>query len=238
MQAVILAGGLGTRLRPLTYKVPKVMVKVGGKEFLFHLIQWLEQNGVDDIVVCASYLWKALARKLEADTRPGVKVRLSIEDQPLGTAGAVKHAESLLDEEFFLINGDTYLPIPYGETASHWNEIRMRFDCLLVVYSNLDKIAPNDTSLDDEGVVVAYSKRDSTGMKYVNAGLAMIKRSVFEALPPDVPLSLEQQVFPDLISRRRMAATIIHERYYDIGTPDRLRVFEEYLEGRGNATSG
>ncbi len=230
MQAVILAGGLGTRLRPLTDNVPKVMVKVRGTHFLWYLIRWLEQNGVRDIVVCAAYLYEAIAREIICFARPGMRLRLSVEKQALGTAGAVKNAEALLDDEFLLINGDTYLPVWYGRIFSRWRGVRRRFDCLLVVYSNRENIAPNDTAIDRQGVVTAYSKKNPEAMRYVNAGLVVLKKSVFEALPAGVPSSLEEQVFPDLISRRKIAALITHERYYDIGTPERLKAFEEYLD--------
>jgi NDP-sugar pyrophosphorylase family protein len=236
MQAVILAGGLGTRLRPLTDKTPKVMVKVQGTEFLWYLLRGLERNGITDIVVCAAHLSDVIARKVRSGAPPGVRVRLSVEPQLLGTAGAVKNAQPLLGPEFLLLNGDTFLPVSYGAILRHWKRIRGRFDCLLVLYTNRETIAPNDTAVDDEGVVVAYSKRSSEGMHYVNAGLAVVKKSVFQSLPSGVPISLEEDVFPDLISRRRIAALITDERYYDIGTPERLRAFEEYLRRhpRGN----
>jgi NDP-sugar pyrophosphorylase family protein len=230
MQAVILAGGLGTRLRPLTDTIPKVMVKVRGKEFLWYLIAWLAYNGINEIIICAGRLWEVISTSIASYSLPNVTVRLSVENEPLDTAGAVKHAESLLDEDFLLINGDTYLPVSYDTILSHWEGIRRDADCLLVVYTNLDRIAPNDTAVNDEGVVVGYSKQSSEGMKYVNAGLVTIKRSVFRDLPPGVPLSLEQEVFPDLIARRKMAALITQQRYYDIGTPERLKAFEEFLQ--------
>ncbi|NQT82860.1 NTP transferase domain-containing protein [bacterium] len=237
MQAVILAGGLGTRLRPLTEKIPKVMVKVRGTEFLWHLIRWLARNDIKDMVICAAHLWEVIARKVNLCVPQGVRLRLSVEKEPLGTAGAVRNAEALLDEEFLLINGDTYLPISYERILSHWEGIRERFDCLLVVYSNRDKIAPNDTAVNDERVVVGYSKKRCEEMQYVNAGLAVMKKSVFEGVRGGVPVSLEEEVFPELVSRRKIAAFVIHERYYDIGTPERLKVFEEYLEGHPEALS-
>ena len=230
MQAVILAGGLGTRLRPLTDKVPKVMMRVRGTEFLWYLVRWLKRNDIKDIVICAAYLWEEIARKVNAYHQPGVTLRLSVEKQPLGTAGAVKNTEKLLEDEFLLINGDTYLPIAYGRILSHWKTVRERFDCLLVAYSNREKIAPNDTAVNHEGVVTAYSKRSGEEMQYVNAGLVVLKKTVLEAFPADVRVSLEEEIFPELISRRKMAAVIIHERYYDIGTPERLKAFEEYLD--------
>ena len=238
MQSVILAGGLGTRLRPLTNRIPKVLLKVCGKEFLFWLIDWQASQGIDDIVVCAGYLYEAIARSLNSLAIPGVTIRLSVEEQPLGTAGAVRNAAPLLDEEFFLVNGDTYLPVSYETISRRWKEIRGRVDCLLVAYDNRERIAPNDTLIDDERVVVDFSKSRSGAMQYVNAGLAMVKKSAFAPLPPGVPVSLEEDVFPDLISRRTVEAFITPQRYYDIGTPERLKTFEEYLDNKCDEHSG
>jgi NDP-sugar pyrophosphorylase family protein len=230
MQAVILAGGLGTRLRPLTDAVPKVMVKVQGTEFLWYLVSWLTRNDINDIVICAAHLSEHVAQKLSSCPCPPARIRISVEKHPLGTAGAVKNAEPFLAQEFILINGDTFLPVRYDAILSRWRKIRDRFDSLLLVYTNDENIAPNDTSLDDDNVVVGYSKRSPKGMNLVNAGLLVVKRSVFEKLPQDVPASLEEEIFPDLIRRRKMAALITRERYYDIGSPERLKAFEEYVD--------
>ncbi len=225
-------------MRPLTNRIPKVLLKVGGKEFLFRLIDWQASQGIDDIVVCAGYLYEAIARSLDSFAIPGVTIRLSVEEQPLGTAGAVRNADPLLDEEFFLVNGDTYLPISYEPILRRWKEIRSRFDCLLVAYDNRERIAPNDTLIDDEKVVVDFSKSRGAGMQYVNAGLAVVGKSVFTLLPPGVPVSLEEDVFPDLISRRNIEAFVTPQRYYDIGTPARLKTFEEYLRKKCGELSG
>jgi NDP-sugar pyrophosphorylase family protein len=230
MQAVILAGGLGTRLRPLTDNVPKVMVKIRGNEFLFYLLSWLKRNGIADIVVCAHHLAEIIQRSLASRPFPDVKIALSIENRPLGTAGAIKHARPLLADEFLIINGDTYFPIRYEEVLSRWREVKDRFDCLLVVYDNRERIAPNDTALDGEGAVTGFSKRSPKGMHYVNAGLAVAKKSLFESLPPEVPSSLEEGLYPALIRRRKMAALVTRRRYYDIGTPERLGAFEEFVD--------
>lgn len=206
------------------------MVKVRGKEFLRYLFFWLLRNDIGDVVVCAGNLPEAIAANLKSWPPAGVHLTLSVETRPLGTAGAVRNALPLLADEFILINGDTYLPVPYDKILSHWQEAKARFDCLLSAYDNRDRIAPNDTAIDSSGLVVGYSKTSPEGMHYVNAGLIVIKKSVFEGLPLEQPVSLEEQVFPDLISRRKMASIIIAERYYDIGTPERLRAFEQYVD--------
>jgi len=271
MQAVILAGGLGTRLRPLTQKTPKVMVKIRGIEFLWYVVSWLTRNRIEDIVVCAGRRVEAIASEgrsarkhlepcdevcdstadaCDAGFQPapskilnprlsafvcrssGVRLTFSVEDHPLGTAGAVRNALGHLADEFILINGDTFLPIEYETILAHWRKTKEAFDCLMLAYDNRENIAPNDTAIDSEGVVVAYSKRSPARMQYVNAGLVVVKKSVFEGLPPGVPRSLEVDIFPELLRRRKMAALVTPERYYDIGTPERLRTFEQYVDRR------
>ncbi len=232
MQAVILAGGLGTRLRPLTQKTPKVMVKIRGVEFLWYVVLWLARNRIEDIVVCAGRLPEGMAAKFTSPPYPGVRLTFTVEDHPLGTAGAVRNAFARLADEFILINGDTFLPIEYEPILAHWRKTKEAFNCLLLAYDNHESIAPNDTAIDSDGVVVAYSKQSPAGMQYVNAGLIVIKKKVFEKLAPGIPLSLEEDIYPDLVRRRKMAAIITPERYYDIGTPERLRTFERYVERR------
>ena len=205
------------------------MVKIRGKMFLRYVISWLLRNEIKDIVICAGHLAEAITEKLRPSRFAGISLKLSIESKPLGTAGAVRNALPLLADEFILINGDTYLPVPYDEILSHWQKVKRRFDCLLLAYDNHENIAPNDTAVDNQGVVVGYSKESSEEMQFVNAGLIVVKRSVFDDLPHGVPVSLEKQVFPELIRRRKMAAIITEQRYYDIGTPERLKVFEEYV---------
>jgi NDP-sugar pyrophosphorylase family protein len=230
MQAVILAGGLGTRLRPLTPKTPKVMVKIRGVEFLWYVVSWFERNRIEDIVVCAGRVPEGMAAKFTSSPCSGARLTFSIEDHPLGTAGAVRNALDCLADGFILINGDTFLPIESAPILAHWEKTKRDFDCLMLAYDNRENIAPNDTAIDSDGVVVAYSKRSPAGMHYVNAGLVVIKKKVFEKLPPGVPLSLEGDVYPKLVRRRKMTALVTSERYYDIGTPERLRTFEEYAD--------
>jgi len=206
------------------------MVKVRGTEFLWYLVSWLNRNRINDLVICSGHLSEEIARKLSCCPCRGARLTLSFERHPLGTAGAVKNAKPLLADEFILINGDTFLPVCYSAILSRWQEIRDRFDSLLLVYTNDDKIAPNDTAIDDNNVVVAYSKRNPEAMRLVNAGLLIVKKSVFESLADDVPVSLEEDVFPDLVRQRKMAALLTRERYYDIGLPERLKAFEEYVD--------
>ena len=205
-------------------------MKIRGVEFLWYVVSWLARNRIEEIVVCAGRFPEDMAAESTSPPYPSVRLTFSVEDHPLGTAGAVRNALEHLADEFILINGDTFLPIEYAPILAHWEKTKRAFDCLMLAYDNRENIAPNDTAIDSEGVVVAYSKRSPARMQYVNAGLVVVKKSVFEGLPPGVHRSLEVDIFPELLRRRKMAALVTPERYYDIGTPERLRTFEEYVD--------
>ena len=116
MQAVILAGGLGMRLKPLTEQIPKVMVAVNGKPFLLHLLELLKSWGVNDIVLCIGYLGRQVRDFFGGGGDLGIRIRYSEEGEwLLGTGGALKQAQNLLDDHFFVVNGDTCLPLDYRQ---------------------------------------------------------------------------------------------------------------------------
>ncbi|MCJ7509172.1 MAG: sugar phosphate nucleotidyltransferase, partial [candidate division Zixibacteria bacterium] len=109
MQALILCGGLGKRLRPLTRKIPKSMLPVAGKPFLEYLIKLLKQNGIKEIILCTGYLHNKLKDYFGDGEKFGVNIQYSREHFPLGTGGAIKNAEKLIKSRFFVLNGDSYI---------------------------------------------------------------------------------------------------------------------------------
>jgi NDP-sugar pyrophosphorylase family protein len=206
LQVVILAGGLGTRLAPLTLTGPKPMVPVAGKPYLEHQIELLKAQGVKDIVLLTGYLGEQVEDYFGDGAKWGVSIRYSREHQPLGTGGALRLALHLLEDSFLLLYGDSYLPIRYKEPWRHLHA--MGAGGVVVVYGNTaDTTVRNNIRLDDQGYVQIYEK-DS---------------------PRDRPVSLEKEIFPSLIATHQFAAFITDRRFYDIGTPERLQVIEEYL---------
>ncbi len=115
MQAVIMTGGLGTRLGPLTGKIPKGLIEVGGRPFLDHLILYLRKYGIDDILLCTGYLGDQIISYFGDGSSFGIRINYSQEDHPLGTGGALRPALPKIQDVFFLINGDTFLPIDYNQ---------------------------------------------------------------------------------------------------------------------------
>jgi len=230
MQAVILCGGKGIRLRPLTDKTPKPMLMINGKPFLEHQILYLKSQGITDFVLCAGHLWEQIRGYFGDGSKLGVKIGYSIEKKLLGTGGALKLAEKYLDGTFFVIYGDSFLPINYREAydkARKTNKI-----CVLVVYDNEeDTSVKNNIALDENGLVVKYDKISfDENMKFVDAGVMVTNKKILELIPPNQRVSLENELFARFINIQELASIKTKQRFYDIGTPERLREIEKILK--------
>ncbi len=231
MQAVILAGGLGTRLKPITETIPKPMVPVAGVPYLVHQLRLLAKQGVGDIVLLTGYLGEQIEDYFGDGSSLGLKIRYSQEKQPLGTAGALRLAASLLAPDFLLIYGDSYLPIHYPDVL---NLLRAGGHTgVAVLYDNSieDTSVRNNIATDENLIITIYEKNSSRNdLKYVDAGVLAFERSVLDFIPPSPErVSLEEEVFPRLIARRQMAGFVTAQRFYDIGTPERLETIEALL---------
>lgn len=228
MQAVILAGGLGTRLWPLTREVPKPMVPVGGKPYLEHQLCLLAEQGIRDVVLLTGYLGDQIEERFGDGAGLGLRIRYSREAVPVGTGGALREAKGLLADRFLVIYGDSYLPIDYREVFGRLHSLGV-----VVVYRDpvgMTTVAPN-IALDEEGRVTRYDKsaRGDGELQYIEAGVLALRREVVDLIPAEGVVSLEQQIFPVLIARGQLAGLPTTQRFYDIGTPERLRVIEELL---------
>jgi NDP-sugar pyrophosphorylase family protein len=230
MQAVILAGGLGTRLGSITQQVPKPMVPVAGKPYLEHQITLLAQQRIAEIVLLTGYLGEQIENYFGNGSRWGVSIRYSREAMPLGTGGALREARSLLASQFLLIYGDSYLPLDYGDVLQRLADAGV---CgVMVVYDNAfgDTSVHNNVAIRD-AQVSRYDKTSANNpeLRYVEAGVLAFERRLVDRIPSQGVVSLEQEVFPLLIAESQMAAYVTTQRFYDIGTPDRLRAIEEFL---------
>lgn len=221
MQVVILAGGLGTRLRPYTYATPKPMMPINAKPFLEHQLILLKEQGLRDIVICVGYLGDRIVDYFGDGSRFGLSIRYSHEPQPLGTGGAIKRAESLLEDRFIVLNGDTFLSFDYGKVITAFEQ-RDTLG-LMVVYDNRIAIGISNVALDEDGFVMAYNKYRSTmAMGYLDAGVTLFKKEMLSLIAKGKAVSLEEGVFPQLIADHQLAAYPTRQRFYDIGTPEGL----------------
>ena len=229
MQVVILAGGLGTRLWPVTQSVPKPMVLVGGEPYLAHQLRYLRKQGYSDVVLLTGYLGEQIEEHFGDGSSIDMRLRYSREPTPLGTGGALRHARHLLADAFLLIYGDSYLPIEYATVGRLLHESHA--DGVLVLYHDPhgETDVPGNVALDERGRVTRYDKSGTADpeLRYVEAGVLALRRSVIDLVAPSGAVSLEQEVFPRLIERRALVGLTTTQRFYDIGTPDRLRAIEQ-----------
>lgn len=220
-KAVILAGGRGIRLSPITDSIPKPMMPIGDKPFLYYLLEMLKKNKINEAVLCVGYLKDKIMDYFGDGSRFGLRLEYSAEEEFLGTAGALKLAEGLLPEDFILFYGDSYLPIDYQALFDIWAGSKAR--ALAVCYDNKLEIAGNNVFLDEAGFIRSYDKhRADKKMNYVEAGVILFKKDVLKLIPEDKAVSLEEDIFPELIKQGSLKGYPVSQRFYDIGTPRRL----------------
>jgi mannose-1-phosphate guanylyltransferase len=237
-QAIILAGGRGERLRPITDSIPKVMIDINGKPFLQYQIESLNKFGINNIVLCVGYLWDTIKNHFGDGSEFGVSIHYSVEEDYLGTGGAIKLAQKYLEDSFFILNGDTYIPINYSGFESFYLsnlENKNEIIGVLVVYNNPDKIVNNNIIVDPQNYISGYNKViESENMNGVDAGVTIFDKKILDCIPDinkDQPkISFENDVWPPLIQTRKLLGFKTDTRFYDIGTPERLNLISEVLK--------
>jgi NDP-sugar pyrophosphorylase family protein len=225
LQAVILAGGLGTRLRPLTLKVPKAMVDINGKPFLEIKLREMVSRGIRDYVFCVGYLGNMIEEYFGDGSRFGARIRYSYDGEKLlGPIGALKNAQNLLDEDFIVTYGDNYVDVDYYEMVKKLRGSKALG--LMAVLHNKNRWGKSDVDVRD-GYVVAYSKHSGKGLEWINYGVFALRREALGmARSGD-----EEEFFNELISRRELLAFEVSKRFYDVGLPGSLEEFKRLIAG-------
>ena len=232
MQALILAGGEGTRLRPLTSTVPKPVVPLVDRPFIAFMIDWLRGHGVDDIVMGCGHLAAGVRNVLGDGTAFGVRLRYVEEPVPLGTGGALKFAEPLLDDRFLMLNGDVLSDIDVSAQIARHAASGATATITLTPVENPSAYGLVRTT--PEGEVTAFVEKpapDQVDTRDINAGVYVLERRVLDLLRPGVPASIERDIFPALVGEGLYGH--VGDGYWrDIGTP------AGYLEGTYDILEG
>jgi len=230
MQIVILAGGLATRLRPLTNDIPKSMIKMNGRPFLEYQLDLLRENKITNIVVCVGHLSEMIKAHFGDGNGFRVNIRYSDEgENPLGTAGALRKAEPLLEDQFFLLYGDSYLPFDYQAIWSY--SCRHSDSCVLTVHRNLNRYDNSNVAIAD-GLVSVYDKSNPGGrLIHIDAGLSVLRKRFLSRIPPDRPSPLEA-LYQEIIGEKKMLAYEVRRRFYEIGSPRGLIDFERLMRSK------
>jgi mannose-1-phosphate guanylyltransferase len=238
VQALILAGGEGTRLRPLTYTVPKPVLPLVGRPHIAYVIDWLVGHGVDDVIVSCGHLAEGM-REAIAELEPGVEIRYAEEPDARGTAGAIRFAEDLLGDRFLVLNGDVLCDLDLSALISQHGDTGARATIALYPVAN-----PSGYGLvhrRDDGEITEFLEkpsREQIDTDEINAGAYLLERSVLDRIPPDRAVSIEREVFPELIGEGLYGIRL--EGYWiDIGTPERfLEASWDILERRVETVTG
>jgi len=226
-QTVILAGGLGTRMRPVTETIPKPMISVCDKPFLQHQLDLLRKNGLERVLLLVSYLGEQIEQYFQRGDSINMKISYSYESSPLGTGGALKNASSKLEEKFLLLNGDTFLDVDYAAVIVDFQEHKPQ--ALIVARKSPDMPVPNNLAVSPDGKVTAYQKRIPENMTCTDAGAIVLSKDVLNDIAPAQVCSLEEQIFPRLIQRGEMRAWVTPEPFFDMGSPAGLKALSEKL---------
>ena len=236
----ILAGGLATRLRPITETVPKSLLEVNGEPFAVHQLRLLQSKGIRRVVFCVGHLGELIQRAIGDGAALGLQVDYSFDGPALlGTAGAVRNALPMLGGSFFVMYGDSYLPCDYAAMARKFESSSTRSSGVLgmmTVFRNEGKWDTSNVEFEgggvEEGKILAYSKTNRTPrMHYIDYGLGVFRREAFQDFPAGKPCDLAE-LYADLLRRKQLAAFEVKERFYEIGSPEGLRETAEFLAAR------
>jgi mannose-1-phosphate guanylyltransferase len=236
MQAIVLVGGEGTRLRPLTESVPKPALTLVDRPFLAYMIEWLAGHGVGEVVLACGFLPEALREALgDEEDRAGVAIRYVTEPQPLGTAGAIRFAADelggSLDDRFLALNGDVLTDLDLTALLRAHAERGAR--ATIGLHQVEDSSAYGLVRSGERGEVLEFlEKTGERAPGEVNAGMYVLERSVLDLIPPGENVSIERDVFPRLVGDG-LHGLRLDGYWMDIGTPERyLQASWDILEGR------
>jgi NDP-sugar pyrophosphorylase family protein len=233
LPVAILAGGLATRLRPLTETIPKILLPVAGKPFLAHQLELLRRQGVRRVVLCLGYLGEMVMEQF-ADSRAwGVELEYAFDGSTLlGTGGALRQALPKLGEAFFVLYGDSYLTTPFAPVAESFARSGSR--ALMTVYRNEGRYDTSNVVFQG-GRVVAYNKKVRLPeMQHIDYGLSLFRASVFQEWPSGRCFDLAE-VMARLVARGEMAGFEVSERFYEIGSPAGLAELSALLSKGNNS---
>jgi NDP-sugar pyrophosphorylase family protein len=227
----ILAGGLATRLRPITTKVPKLLVEVAGEPFFSHQLRLLKKAGLTRVVLCVGHLGEMIVDQYGDGARWGVQIEYSFDGPKLlGTGGALIRALPRLGDTFYVLYGDSYLPIDYLDVGRSF--LASGKLGLMTVFENREAYDASNVWFED-GRIKLYSKKEKPPqMRHIDYGLGMFRAAAFAGFPNDVVVDLAA-VQANLCTRGELAGYEVKERFYEIGSPAGLKELDHLLRKQG-----
>jgi NDP-sugar pyrophosphorylase family protein len=231
--AAILAGGLGTRLRPLVSDRPKPMALVNGKPFLEYLLYFLKKQNVTNILFCLHYMKDHFIKHFGNGTKFGMSINYSIEPKPLGTAGALKHAEKSLEDRFYVFNGDTLLEVNLAKLLDYQLKRNALATIALTQVSNPNRYGLVNTT--ENGRICSFLEKKCASKAFVNAGVYVFEKSILSYIPKELKVSLEREIFPTLLKAGEPLYGYPTSGFFiDIGTPRDYIGFQKKVRSQRN----
>lgn len=227
MQVVILAGGLATRLKLMTKKIPKSMIEIEGKPFLAYQLELLKKNCIEEVVLCVGYLSEPIKEYFGDGSKFGLKIIYSCEkNQLLGTGGAIKNAEKYLNNDFAIMYGDSYLPIDFNAVFKFYNQTGL--PACMTVYKNCSAYDTSNVILQNNKIILYDKKHPIPAMQYIDYGLSVFSKRLLALLPNGMVYDLAD-LFSKLAKNGQLAGFEVMERFYEIGSFIGLENFTKYV---------
>ena len=214
MKVVILAGGLGTRLRPLTNKKPKPMLPLGKKPLLEHLIKWIRKNGVKEIVLCVSYLHKIIEDYFEDGQKFGVKIEYAISSKPLATAGQLKTAQKFVDGTFVCVYGDSIFDFNLKNMINEHKKKKSFITMSLYEYKTNIKYGVIDTK--NNGKVLAWNEKPEIKSK-INMGCYIMEPNILDFIPKNKPYEMDDVIKKAISRHKSVNSILVKNGFIDVG---------------------
>src|SRR6476660_6821048 len=234
MKAIVLVGGEGTRLRPLTYTTPKPLLPIANQPFLERQLAWLSRHGVDEAVLSLGYLPDAFEAHFPEGRFGDLKLRYAVEDHPLGTAGAIRFAARGIDERIVVCNGDVLTTLDLDALVAFHDERCAEASIYLTQVADPSAFGVVPTR--DDGEVVAFVEKPPKGVaptNWINGGTYVLEPSLLERIPERLTVSIERETFPRMLEKPSRLYAMASDAYWiDIGTP------EKYLQAHADVLAG
>ena len=230
LPVIILAGGLASRLYPVTRDTPKALIPLNGRPFIDHQLAILKEKGVTHVILCLGNLGTLIEEFVGDGSRWGMRVQYSYDgERLLGTGGAVKKAAGILPDSFMILYGDSYLDIDFKPVVKEF--YAQNLPVLMTVYQNRNEMDMSNILMKD-GRILKYDKTDlNPAMEYIDYGLTIIKREVFDRYPSDEPFDLAL-VLSQSVDAGMVAVYEVEQRFYEIGSAQGIKETENYIRNR------